>query len=478
MSGSSTTTLTVLTLNCWGLKYISKKVDQRMEAIADNLAHSDYEIVCLQEVWVYKNFEGIKSKAKKRFPYARFYNSGVFGTGLVILSRYPIVDVSFYPYRLNGMPIKFTHGDWYVSKGVASAVVDHPVAGLIEVFNTHTHAGYGSKKNDAYLGHRVSQGWEISNLLKSSASRGRNVIAMGDFNSDPETLVHKLITTHGQMTDAWQSQHPSTPASISTTSINHNTSTTFDPNNAIIQKGYTSNSPLNTWSKRSVKQAVRDRYAGQRIDFVFYRKTSRFWCSGSRVVFTEKIPEFGVSYSDHFGVEATFTLVGRDKNAVIPLSVWELGAYEHLHELDTRTLKDIGDLFKKDLNRSQASSHIHLFFFYLSLLVIIGLIVLEVLFSTGVILTYLWVNIIIIVAIAPITAFGTIMGLHGFLFGNVEQSALNQFIQEVQSYAEGKKVLESRASSVAFLDDNGSSHRSSAVAGTSSQIEIDPRFKL
>ena len=44
-----------------------------MEAIADNLAQSDYEIVCLQEVWVYNNFEGIKNKTKKRFPYARFY---------------------------------------------------------------------------------------------------------------------------------------------------------------------------------------------------------------------------------------------------------------------------------------------------------------------------------------------------------------------------------------------------------------------
>jgi len=44
-----------------------------MEAIADNLAQSDYEIVCLQEVWVYKNFESIKNKTKKRFPYARFY---------------------------------------------------------------------------------------------------------------------------------------------------------------------------------------------------------------------------------------------------------------------------------------------------------------------------------------------------------------------------------------------------------------------
>lgn len=40
------------------------------------------------------------------------------------------------------MPIKFTHGDWYVSKGVASAVVDHPVAGLIEVFNTHVSHCY------------------------------------------------------------------------------------------------------------------------------------------------------------------------------------------------------------------------------------------------------------------------------------------------------------------------------------------------
>src|SRR3954454_7577748 len=171
---------------------------------------------------------------------------------------------------------------------------------------------------------------------------------MGDFNCEPGTLVHKLITAHGQMTDAWQSQHPSTPASISTTSINQQTLTPFDPNNAVIQKGYTSNSPLNTWSKISAKQAARDQYAGQRIDFIFYRKTSRFWCSGSRVVFTEKVPELGVSYSDHFGVEATFTLVGRDKNAVIPLSVWEQDEYEHLHELDIRTLKNLGVLFKKD----------------------------------------------------------------------------------------------------------------------------------
>ncbi|CAG8537943.1 7411_t:CDS:2 [Funneliformis caledonium] len=472
MSGSSTTTLTVLSLNCWGLRFISKKVDQRMEAIADNLAHSDYEIVCLQEVWVYRNFEAIKQKTKKRFPYSRFYSSGVFGTGLVILSRYPIVEISFHRYRLNGRPIKFTHGDWYVGKGVASAVVDHPVAGLIEVFNTHTHAGYGSKKDDIYLAHRVSQGWEMSSLLKASASRGRNVIAIGDFNSHPESLVHKLITTHGQMTDAWQSQVPSSPSSVSSTSIHQQTSVPFDPQNSIIQKGYTSNSPLNTWSKITIKQAERDLYAGQRIDFIFYRKTSRFWCSGSRVVFTDKIPELAVSYSDHFGVEATFTLVGRDKNAVIPLSVWEQGQYEHLHELDTRTLKTVEDMFKKDLSRSQTSSRIQLFFFYLSLIVIIGLVAFGVLLASSVTFSQFWINIIIVMIIGPIASLGTVMGLHGFLFGNEEQSTLQQFIEEVQSYAEGKKVLESRASSIGLLDENESSQRSSAAADATHQIEI------
>jgi sphingomyelin phosphodiesterase 2 len=29
------------------------------------------------------------------------------------------------------------HGDYYVGKGVGSALIDHPALGLLEVFNTH-----------------------------------------------------------------------------------------------------------------------------------------------------------------------------------------------------------------------------------------------------------------------------------------------------------------------------------------------------
>nr|CAG8466628.1 8362_t:CDS:2 [Entrophospora candida] len=458
MSDSSTTTLTVLTLNCWGLKFISKKLQQRMEAIADKLSQSDYEIVCLQEVWVYDNYELICNKTRKRFPYSRFYSSGVFGSGLVVLSRYPIVEVNFHKYRLNGHPIKVTHGDWYVGKGVASAVVDHPVAGLIEIFNTHTHAGYGSKNNtDVYLGHRTSQGWEISNLLRVSTSRGRNVIALGDFNSEPDSILYKLVTTHGQMTDSWASQNTSSSSNVSTTSLNNDAANNpFDPATSITKNGYTCDSPLNTWSNISFRQANHNHYGGERIDYVFYRKTSRFWCSGSRVVFTEKIPELGVSYSDHFGVEAKFTLVNRDKNSVIPLSVWDFEPRETLYELDTNTLKTLMNLFTNDLDKSKTTSKIYIFLFYASFLLMFGLILLQILLTANAISQdYQYLGLIFIIINGPIAAVAAILGLIGLLFGNEERNILRGLLDELETFLNGKKILESRTSIVGIQEEIG-----------------------
>ena len=42
----------VLTLNCWGLKYLSKAREQRLRAIADRIADTHHDIVTLQEIWV------------------------------------------------------------------------------------------------------------------------------------------------------------------------------------------------------------------------------------------------------------------------------------------------------------------------------------------------------------------------------------------------------------------------------------------
>lgn len=44
--------------------------------------------------------------------------SGVFGSGICILSRYPIHDVMFHKWPLNGYVHKIQHADWFGGKGV------------------------------------------------------------------------------------------------------------------------------------------------------------------------------------------------------------------------------------------------------------------------------------------------------------------------------------------------------------------------
>ena len=93
---------------------------------------------------------------------------------------------------MNGRPTAFWRGDWYVGKGVASALIRHSSAQLIEVFNTHVptpvfmglwrltvqlHAPYGHGE-DTYLCHRTAQAWDIAKLLRASSQRGTVAIAV------------------------------------------------------------------------------------------------------------------------------------------------------------------------------------------------------------------------------------------------------------------------------------------------------------
>ena len=66
-------------------------------------------------------------------------DSGALGSGLAIFSRFPIVNVSIHPYALNGHPVDVAAGDWMVGKAAASVLLQHPVLGEVELFNTHVH---------------------------------------------------------------------------------------------------------------------------------------------------------------------------------------------------------------------------------------------------------------------------------------------------------------------------------------------------
>ncbi|KAI9237598.1 MAG: Endonuclease/exonuclease/phosphatase [Podila humilis] len=302
------TELSVLTLNCWGLKFVSKEREDRLTAIGRYLADTSrgYDIVGLQEVWVYDDFLRIRDLVRDTLPYAKHWYSGALGSGLVILSKYPIVGSTMRRFALNGDPMKIFHGDWYVGKCVVSAIIAHPTCGEIEVFNTHLHAGYDPVGTvDRYLGCRVGEAWEMSSLVTAAASQGRHVISLGDYNSAPNSLVVGLLTKRGGLTDSWAKVHPAPTNPVPSG---------LTPDEGVAIMGVTCDTPLNTWTKHTWINHHTNDAIGERLDYIFFRETPEFSCTHVDVAVREQISGIGAAnsgsknYSDHFGVHAKFII--------------------------------------------------------------------------------------------------------------------------------------------------------------------------
>lgn len=140
-NGAPPSRIRILSLNCWGLKFISKHRNQRMAQIGTEIAKVSPppEIVGLQECWTQEDYLEIRERTKHILPYGKFYFSGIFGGGLAILSRWPIEESNMVRYPLNGRPAAFYRGDWFVGKGVACARIRYGSGkkDVAEVFCTH-----------------------------------------------------------------------------------------------------------------------------------------------------------------------------------------------------------------------------------------------------------------------------------------------------------------------------------------------------
>lgn len=137
-SSSPPSSIKVLTLNVWGLAHISKARQFRIGHIADRIAEGDWDVVALQEIWVESDdWRMLRARCSDRLQYSKFFLSGAFGSGLAILSRFPIRATHTHPYTLNGLPIHVGHGDWFVGKAAGSATLDLGDGFLVDVFDTH-----------------------------------------------------------------------------------------------------------------------------------------------------------------------------------------------------------------------------------------------------------------------------------------------------------------------------------------------------
>ncbi|EER23888.1 phospholipase C type enzyme [Coccidioides posadasii str. Silveira] len=337
--------INILTLNCWGLKFISKYRRERLLEIGKRLASLEPppEIVGLQECWTQQDYNNIRKETRHILPYGKFYFSGIFGGGLAILSKWPIEESSMFGYPLNGRPTAFFRGDWFVGKGVACARIriGPGPSDIAAVFCTHLHAPYEREPHDSYICHRTAQAWEMAKLMRGAAEKGHLVIGLGDFNMLPLSLAHRLITTHAPVQDVWRYLHPdsSLGAAIDAVEMARKRPVPSAEYN-LSENGVTCDGLFNTWrwNKGQQKRLEKEGHIevdgrlpdplGKRLDYIFVgnggptlqpssssptqssvqqRSDWKWTIESARVSMTERHPTLHCSLSDHFAVEAVIS---------------------------------------------------------------------------------------------------------------------------------------------------------------------------
>ncbi|KAI0652406.1 Endonuclease/exonuclease/phosphatase [Trametes meyenii] len=432
--------LSLLTFNCWGLKYVSKHRKERVVAIAEALATSEHDVITLQELWVFADFEYVRDAVFKKLPYSKFFYSGALGAGLVIFSRFPIVAATIHPYSLNGSPIDVAAGDWFVGKAAASIVFAHPLLGQVQVYNTHLFAKGGDEGAEYQKAHRLVNAWEFAKLARQSAELGRYVIAAGDFNSVPPSLPMSIIRDHAGLTDAWVTTHPNAP--------DPSPSSPPTPLDAIRIHGVTADSPLNSYSAGKPLEPLARKFQGKRLDYVFYRPPASHPADprkpvlrpiGTRVVLTERVPGYDFSFSDHFGLEATFTIdmpegsedLGPSALRRDSLSLPSAGkpqppvsSQDISPDSITQTLLSLTSRYRY----AQAQGRTQLTIFAVCIAFLLAIIIGSAWFPRS------WINPIFMVVTVALAWLATTMLYIGFVYGNWEVNALTNIIEELELY--------------------------------------------
>lgn len=434
-------TLRIISLNCWGLKYISAHRSARLQEIGRqlSLAHPAPDIVGLQECWTQADYLSIRALTQETLPYGKFYHSGIFGGGLAILSRFPIVESSMHAYPLNGRPTAFFRGDWFVGKGVACATlrIGPGERDLADVLCTHLHAPYEREPNDSYLCHRTAQAWEIAKLMRASAQRGRLVVALGDFNMIPLSLAHRLVSTYGAARDVWREVHPDSSIGAAEDSAERARGRPVPSvEYNLRENGTTCDSEACTWRWNKGRQKAlgkgvglevdltQEDVRGKRLDYIFIGggdgdgngARGRWDVQDVAVGMMMRHPTLHCSLSDHFSVEATLThsttpSAHPARPRHLPLSIID----EILHMTHLYTL------------RERRQRRLRLGHFLGSIVVSVGCLV-AVWWSPRNFVAF----ILMLVSTLNLTA-GVLDGLIGGLFVGAEMRALKEFEWEVRN---------------------------------------------
>lgn len=264
----------------------------------------DYDIVSLQEVWDphYTNIEKyakshnmhvVGSSAPSSF---RYISLRIFGGGLMIVSKYPIVD---------RQEIIFDRGwdaDRFVTKGVLYAKVQVG-ASFVHVFNTHLQASYGYEfdfVNNPYMHPRQKQIKRMTAFIERITEKDNYpIMIMGDFNVNGRAAPDDGAdsTEYVDMVESLRSQQYEVVD--------------------VLKEHNGGKHPI-TYGGKGVLPGQKPKTGGQRLDFIFELKKNpsphhmQYKLSGGAVVpFQTSGSEPFTYISDHYAQKVTMEITAR-----------------------------------------------------------------------------------------------------------------------------------------------------------------------
>jgi len=201
---SSEFRLRVVTLNCYLLppspfldivpgvpdRQKPEETLQRIRDICGNILSNDYDIVCLQEVWMENHKEVIVSSLKHKYPHHSWFPFGYLpGSGLLTLTKFPLLHSYFHRFQLEDSTFPFGSIDSICGKGASVNLLQFE-SYLVTVINTHPQSEQVNDSKDAI---RLRQIWEIATLARHSRVTSDLVIVCGDFNAAPGFVGMKVF---------------------------------------------------------------------------------------------------------------------------------------------------------------------------------------------------------------------------------------------------------------------------------------------
>ncbi|ETO13310.1 hypothetical protein RFI_24066, partial [Reticulomyxa filosa] len=196
----------------------------RYKKIKEIIESGEYDIICFQEAFVKYYMNDIKQCATDyyfhQFPHGN--SIAAQSTGIVVFSKYPIIEVSVYHY--------FHHGDYHAYKGVGLIRIEINKRFRADIYNTHLHACYHEDafdpSVDMYYSHRVAQAYDLASFIQLTR-KSELCVLCADLNAPVTDLVAQIPKTLCRLRDVLHDED--------TTYWNHTNTFTTNADNAKLQ---------------------------------------------------------------------------------------------------------------------------------------------------------------------------------------------------------------------------------------------------